>query len=201
MSTYNINNLFALFGKSDLVSRDFKAGDFVFRDNTEVSHIYFVRSGEIRVQRNLSNGQELVFFRVKEGSAVDEMALFLTKHPYTAVASVDSTLLLAQKPRMLELLRSKPTFMEQFFGCLASRYTESLMLRELASLRSADDRILMWLEWRAIMGERELDLAGRMGGLGAELGLTRESVYRSLARLEKRRLIKRKDGVLQVLQR
>lgn len=54
----------------------------------------------------------------------------------------------------------------------------------------------MWFEWQVNMGKWEFHLEGRMGGLGADLGLTRESVYRSLARLEKRKVIERDKGVI-----
>lgn len=173
----------------------------MFQEGAPVSHVYFVLEGEVRVLRYLLNGQELVFFRARSGAALSEAGVFVNKHPYTAVATVDSHLALIQKTRLLKLLYSNPSFTEQFFFCMTWRYTEALMLRELLSIRSADERLLMWFQWQANMGNDVLDLEGRMGGLGAELGLTRESVYRSLASLEKRKFIERQHGVVRVLKR
>ena len=201
MSTYNIENLLASFDKADVISREFAAGDIVFQEGATVSHVYFVLEGEVRVLRYLLNGQELVFFRAKGGASLSEAEVFVNKHPYTAVATVDSRLALIQKTQFLKLLHSQPSFTEQFLFCMTWRYTESLMVRELLSVRSADERLLMWFQWRANMGEEVLNLEGRMGNLGAELGLTRESVYRSLARLEKRKFIERQQGVVRVLKR
>ena len=196
MSTYNLDRLLAQFAEKDLVHKHFKAEEVVFREGGKVSYIYFVAEGEVRVERYLSTGQSLVFFRATSGAALSEVELFVEKHPYTAIATVESRLVLVVKERLLDQLRRDQTFMEQFFFCMAWRYNEALMLRELSSIRSADERLLMWFEWQVNMGKREFPLEGRMGGLGADLGLTRESVYRSLARLEKRKFIERHKGVI-----
>lgn len=199
MSTYNINILLARFDKSDLIQKEFEAGDVIFRERDAAAHLYFVLEGEVRVERYLENGQPLVFFRAKSGSALSEVGLFVEKHPYTAIATVESRLAMVRKDRLLEHARRDWKFVEQFFFCMAWRYTEALVSRELSGVRSADERLRMWFEWQVSMGEREFNLEGRMGSLGEDLGLTRESVYRSLARLEKRKFITRQNGVIRVV--
>ncbi len=199
MSVYNINTLLTRLNKTDIVEKHFSAGDVVFREGREASHLYFVLQGEVRVERYSQNGQPLVFFRAMGGSALHEAGLFVDKHPYTAIAITDSKLVLVQKKRLLELMQRDWTFAKQFFHCMVWRYTEALMLREFSSIRSADERLRMWFEWQVSMGQREFDLEGRMGGLGADLGLTRESVYRSLARLEKGKFLKREHGRIRIL--
>lgn len=196
MSAYNLDKLLAPFAERDLIHKQFNAEEIVFLDGGKVSHIYFVAEGEVRVERYLSTGQPLVFFRATSGSALSEVELFVEKHPYTAIATVKSRLVMVPKERLLDHIRRDHSFLEQLFFCMAWRYNEALMLRELSSIRSADERLLMWFEWQVNMGKWEFHLEGRMGGLGADLGLTRESVYRSLARLEKRKVIERDKGVI-----
>lgn len=199
MSAYDLETLLAPFAEKDLVHKQFNAEDVVFRDGGKVSHIYFIAEGEVRVERYLSTGQPLVFFRATSGSALSEVELFVEKHPYTAIATVKSRLVLVKKERLLDHIRRDQTFLEQLFFCMAWRYNDALMLRELSSIRSADERLLMWFEWQVNMGKREFHLEGRMGGLGADLGLTRESVYRSLARFEKRKFIERHKGFIRFI--
>lgn len=198
MSTYDLNSLLALFDGDDLVHKRFQAGEVVFREGCSASYIYFVDEGEVRVERHLSNGQPLVFFRARGGTALSEAELFVEKHPYTAVATVESRLVMVEKERVLDRIRGSWEFSGQFFHCMAWRYIEALMARELSSIRSADERLLMWFQWQVRMGEQKFNLEGRMGSLGADLGLTRESVYRALARLESRKLIERSRGVIRL---
>lgn len=199
MSSYNVNSLLAQFDRNDLIRKEFKAGETVFRDGEPVAHLYFVTEGGVRAERNLANGQPLVFFRAMGGSVLSEATLFLEKHPYTCVATVDSRLVLVRKERLIEYARRDWKFMQQLFSCITTRYTDALLFRELSGIRSADERLQMWFEWQVSMGEREFHLEGRMGSLGEDLGLTRESVYRSLARLEKRKFITRQNGVILVV--
>lgn len=199
LTTYNLNKLLARFENGDWFSKRFKSGDTVFRVDTEVSYAYFVMKGEVRVERYLQNGQSLVFLRVSHGGALSEAALFLTRQPYTAVADKDSELVLVRKDRLLELMQRDWKFTADFFHCMVWRYTEALMLQELTNVRSAVARLRMWFEWRASMGEREFQLEGRMGTLGADLGLTRESVYRALAHLDKSKFLKRENGNIHVM--
>lgn len=196
MFTYNLDKLLAPFAERDLVHKQFNAEDVVFRDGESVSHIYFVADGEIRVERYLSTGQPLVLFRATNNSSLSEVELFVEKHSYTAIATVTSRLVLVKKKSLLDHIRRDQSFLERLFFCMAWRYNEALMLRELSSVRSAEERLLMWFEWQANMSKWEFHLEGRMGGLGADLGLTRESVYRALARLEKRKFIARDKGFI-----
>lgn len=199
MSAYNLRTLLSSFPKAEVLSRKVKAGATVFQEGSPTSRIYFVIEGEIRALRYLSSGQELVFFRARTGAALGEAGAFLEEHPFTAIATVDSVLVSMQKERLLEAFRSQPQLADQFFSCMALRYTEALMMRELSTVRSADERLMMWFQWQASLGDDVMDFEGRMGGIGAELGLTRESIYRSLARLEKQGLIKRERGSVHVL--
>lgn len=199
MSVYNIQSLLAAFTDADVISRRYEAGEVIFREGAPTSRIYFVIEGEARALRYLSNGQELVFFRARNGAALAEVGLFMKEHPFTAVASVDSVIASVQRERLREVLRSHPGLADRFFFCVAWRYTEAMMLRELTAVRSSDERLLMWLRWQASLEGNILDFEGRMGSIGSEIGLTRESVYRSLARLEKKGFIKRGRGMVEVI--
>lgn len=199
MATYNLATLLGQFNKDDLIQKRVESEDVVFHEGAKTTHVYFVIAGEVRLERYLTNGRNLVFFRAMGGAALSEVGLFLDRHPYTAVATVESQLVMVRKELMVELIRRDWKVMERFFFCMASRYMEALISRELSGIRSADERLRMWFEWQVSMGEREFHLEGRMGTLGEDLGLARESVYRSLARLEKLKFIERDNGIIRVV--
>jgi hypothetical protein len=55
---------------------------------------------------------------------------------------------------------------------------------ELRNIRSARDSVLQYLRLRAGIGGRSIALDGELHEIAAEIGMTREVLYRTLAALE-----------------
>ena len=55
---------------------------------------------------------------------------------------------------------------------------------ELRNIRSAGERVLQYLRLRAGANGRTIAIEGQYQDIAAEIGLTREALYRALARLE-----------------
>jgi len=64
---------------------------------------------------------------------------------------------------------------------------------ELRNVRSARERVLLWLDLRA-GPTRIVTVEGELQDVAAELGLTREAFYRTLATLERDGLIAREGA-------
>lgn len=196
MSFYNLAEFKRRLRPGDLQSRRLDGGQNLFEQGNPVNTIYFVEEGEIIAERFLANGETLTLFRAVANQTVGEEALFFPERLYSATAVQPTRLLFAQKSIVLERLESSREFRANVTHCLAERYLDCLMHREFLRIKNADQRILCWLNWMREKLPGDLDLSGRMGTIGAELGLTRESVYRALAKLEKKGAIKRSNGVI-----
>jgi DNA-binding MarR family transcriptional regulator len=55
---------------------------------------------------------------------------------------------------------------------------------ELRNIRSASDRVLQYLRLRAGIRGRSIEIEGQLQDIAAEIGMTREALYRTLAALE-----------------
>ena len=55
---------------------------------------------------------------------------------------------------------------------------------ELRNIRSARERVLQYLRLRAGLGGRSIAIEGQLQDIAAEVGMTREALYRTLAALE-----------------
>lgn len=55
---------------------------------------------------------------------------------------------------------------------------------ELRNIRSARDRVLQYLRLRAGIHGRSIVIEGQLQDIAAEIGMTREALYRTLAALE-----------------
>ena len=72
------------------------------------------------------------------------------------------------------------------------------MYRELIAIKSAEERLMMWLQWQVSQqtGRNTLDFEGRMGSISSDLGLSREAVYRAFKSLEDKGKLTRDHGLV-----
>ena len=102
------------------------------------------------------------------------------------------------KTAVLTALEHGPTSAMAFLAIMA-RKVQSLRQRiELRNVRSARERVLLSLDLRAGR-ERIVVLPGLLQDFAAELGLTREAFYRTLASLEAEGLIRRDGNRIELL--
>jgi CRP-like cAMP-binding protein len=185
MAVYDSNVLPDHFAREEISDRVLSAGETLFQRGEKTVMIYFVLQGEIRVETYLEDGRSIVFYRARAGAALGEENLRLPYYLYTAVAAVDSKIRAVSKASMVLKIRSDWKFAEALTQCLADRYAEAMMYRELLAIKSAEERLLLWLHWQKAWDSEAICLEGRMGSIGPDLSLSRESVYRAFARLEK----------------
>ena len=98
------------------------------------------------------------------------------------------------KREMLAAFERDPRAMQAFSAMLA-RQVMSLRTRiEQRNIRSARERVRHYLVLNAGADSRTVELGGTLKDIAAELGLTHEVLYRTLAALERSGEIKRSRG-------
>jgi CRP-like cAMP-binding protein len=199
MAIYDIENILNYFRNDEVVERTLTAEDVLFRQGSPTQSVYFVVDGEIRVESYLEDGRSVVFYRVRNGGALSEENLYFPTHLYTGVATVETVIRSITKVDFLERLKSDLQLSLALTSCLAERYANALMLRELMGIKAAEDRLLTWLHWQCLSGEKWVKLKGHTGDLAPELGLSKESVYRAFARLKEKRKIRMDDGRIEII--
>ena len=95
------------------------------------------------------------------------------------------------KAEIMALLRAKPAVAEAFMTRLAHQLQELRTRMELRNIRSARERLLQYLRLRAGSDGRSVAIEGQLQDIAAEIGMTREALYRTLAALEADRAIER----------
>jgi CRP-like cAMP-binding protein len=88
-------------------------------------------------------------------------------------------------------LRKHPSLFEAFAARLA-RHLQALRARlELRNIRSARQRLIQYLRLSASADGRTVTIDGHLQDLAADLGMSREALYRTVAALEADGVIKR----------
>ena len=95
------------------------------------------------------------------------------------------------KEVVLNAIRTDPTSAMSFLAFMAHQVIEVRQRLELMKVRSAQERVLLYLDLNAEHDGRAVNLQGPLQDIASELGLTREALYRTLASLERAGAIKR----------
>ena len=93
-------------------------------------------------------------------------------------------------------LRTDPALAETFIARLARQLQELRARMELRNIRSARERVLQYLWLRAGVDGRGVAIEGQLQDVAAEIGMSREALYRTLAALEAEGCLTRKDNAI-----
>jgi len=172
------------------------AGEYVFHQGDPVHSVYVVERGRVLLSRCQADGAVVTLFSARGGESFAEAALSSHHYHCDAVAAEDSIVVALPVAQLRRHFLADPASamdLAMFF----SRQVRDLRARlELRNVRSATDRTLQWLRAHASGNPQRLQLTGTWSELADELGLTREALYRALAKLERDGVIKRDKGVV-----
>jgi CRP-like cAMP-binding protein len=172
--------------------RKLKAGEVLFRRSGKPLGLYEVIAGSVRLIRVDRAGREAVLHVAGSGDTFAEASLFSTQYHCDAIASSNATVRLYPKRELLAALEANPKAMKVFSSTLAHLVMSLRTSIEQRNIRSARDRVRHFLVLNVSSDGRTIELRGTLKDLAAELGLTHESLYRTLAELERSGEIKRK---------
>jgi CRP-like cAMP-binding protein len=133
----------------------------------------------------------------RSGETFAEASAFADTYHCDAVAETDSRVAAMPKLAFLDKLARDPETTLRFAHLLAGQVMELRARIELRNIRSAQERLMTWLRLRATGNPLKAALDGTWSDVAAEIGLTREVLYRALAKLEANGSIDREGrGVL-----
>lgn len=158
-----------------------ETGETLFRVGDRVAAVFSVMQGEVRLMRRDRHGTEVVLQRARNGFFAEASLSSLVYH-CDAVAGEKTSLIRFPAQRFREALSNDAEFREAWMVHLARELRKARTQCERLSLHSAADRVVHYLESEGADGC--VDLTQTRKAWAAELGLTHESLYRTLRRLE-----------------
>jgi CRP-like cAMP-binding protein len=171
---------FAEIGGLPATTRRLKAGDILFRQGDPSAALHLLHRGRLRLQRHTPEGTLVILHTARAGESFAEAALFAPRHHCDAVALADSLVVSVPKPALLAALRDEPERALRLAAMLAAQLRTLRGRLETRNIRSARERLLHHV---AASGGAVAAPRGGLSDLAAELGLTREALYRTIARL------------------
>ena len=174
-----------------LERRSLARNEALFRQGEKVTAIYFVETGRLRLERRTFDGRTLVLGTTLSGNFFVEAALFADIFHCDAVATEPSRVCIYPKAAVLNALRADPANAMSFLSLVAHQVIELRHRLEIMKVRSAKERVMLYLDLNAGPNGRTVDLRSQLQDIASELGLTREVLYRTLASLEQAGAIER----------
>ena len=177
-----------------LERRSLGRSEVLFRQGDRVTAIYFIEEGRLRLERRTFDDRRLVVGTTAAGNLFVEAALFSENYHCDALATEPSRVCLYPKAAVLSALRSDPETAMSFLALVARQVRELRQRLELMKVRSAEERVLLYLDLQAGPDGNAVTLRSQLQDIASELGLTREAFYRTLAALERAGSIERADN-------
>ena len=181
------------------IDRKLKSGEALFRLGDKTAGFCEVIAGRVRLSRVDRSGREIILFVAGPGETIAEASLFTPNYHCDAIASTDALVRVYPKAAVLSAFDKDPKSAQAFTATLARQVMNLRTRIEQRNIRSARERVRHFLSIHADPDGRVVSIAGTLKDLAAELGLTHEALYRTLAALERSGEIKRSKGKITLL--
>ena len=160
-------------------------GQILFAQGDPVDGIYEVEWGFFRLTTHTVDGHDVAVGTAKKGDFIVESALFSDTIHCTAAAIADSQVWIHEKSMFLDTLRGDRELSEKFMAALANQVRLLRARLEICNIRSARKRVVQHILANHDVDGRTLHIDGYLKDLAFDLGLTHETLYRTLGELDK----------------
>jgi CRP-like cAMP-binding protein len=191
-------HLLTLLPPGRAVRQHVNRGAAVFHQGDPAAAVFAVESGRVRLARILADGTSLVLYVAEASDTFAEASLSADRYHCDAIAETDAVVLALPKADLLSALAADPAECLALALALAGQVRDLRTKLELRNIRSAADRLLTWLRLQALGNPPSVPLHRSWTQVADELGLTREVIYRALAKLERQQRISRRPGSIQL---
>lgn len=185
--------------RAKATDRKLKSGEALFRQGDKPMSFFEVTSGRVRLTRVDRSGREVVLYVAGANETIAEASLFSNLYHCDAIASTAAMVRVYPKAALLSAFDKDRKAAQAFTATLARQVMNLRTRIEQRSIRSARDRVRHYLGVNAGADGRSVTLSGTLKDLAAELGLTHEALYRTLAALTRSGEIKRARGKITFL--
>jgi CRP-like cAMP-binding protein len=168
--------------KSAATRHDYARGESLFMQGAQPVALFYVLSGEVRLTRPSVAGGEAILQRTRRGFLA-EASMTSPVYHCNGVAAETSSVLRFPVGVFRHALQEDAAFCSAWIAGLSRELRRSRAQCECLALKGAAARVLYFLENLGDHGRITLTQSRKIWA--AELGLTHEVLYRTLARLER----------------
>ncbi len=167
-----ITNIF-----SEAPNISLERNETLFHTGDDVTSIYLVTSGQVELIRYTKDGVCLILQTAEANDVLAEASLHSLRYHCDAKAAAPSTLKALLKSDYLRRVSHEPLLAEAWAQRLALAVQSARIRAEIRTLKTVAERLEAWLDSREALPPK-----GRWQNLAQELGVSKEALYRELAK-------------------
>lgn len=153
------------------------AGQQIFHSGDRVRFLHLVETGRVDLVRQTRAGAQVILQRAGPGQVLAEASVYSAAYHCDARAITDTVLRVLPVSAFRRSLETTPGLAGVWAEHLAHAVQAARLRAELRTLRTVAERLDAWLG-----NGRALPEKGTWQDLAAELGVSREALYRELAK-------------------
>ena len=163
-----------------------EADGAVFRAGAPVRSVFLVREGRAALVRSLPSGDQAILQNAGGGDILAEASVYADQYHCDCIALATTRISALPVAAFKQALREDPTRAESWAAHLARTVQRARMRTEIRSLKTVAARLDTWLAENGALPAK-----GNWQMLADELSVSREALYRELA---KRRRARARDA-------
>lgn len=157
--------------------RSIAKGAALFHASDPVRHVYFVVEGQVDLVRHGNSGRKLIFHSASMGQVLAEASVYASAYHCDGIARQSSRLLSIAVRSFHSLLAQNAAANEAWARYMAHGLQRERLHSELRTLKTVSARLDGWLDVYGALPPK-----GHWQDLAHTLGVSREALYRELAR-------------------
>lgn len=174
----------------------YKKHERLFITGKSPEWMFYVVTGEVTLERTGLQGDSVVLQRTRLGF-VSEASLKTAKYHCDGLAISETNVIKVPIKALTAALDRDPDFASRWISMLNTEVKRLRLHCERLSMKSVKDRVLHLIHTEGKNGQYPVNTG--LKSLAGELGVTHEALYRTLAKLEKSKVIIRIDGLLSIV--
>lgn len=180
--------------------KKFSADDFVVRQGELIRFLPIVVDGSVKVFSNENSMQFLLYYVTSTETCIFSFAHIFSEKPaeFSAVAEVDSDLVLLPIHKVREWLKKYPSFNAMILKGYQKHYDDLLHTTKQIICHNLEERLLEYLRTKAqIEGSNLLKITHQE--IAYDLGTSREVITRLLKKLNAKNIVAQSGREIKVL--
>jgi len=172
------------------IKKSFSQGEVIFNPGEKGNYFFILKSGKVKIFKT-SKGKEQIIKVFDRPALFGEAASFTGKNfPAWAEAIEDSEVLVIPRDKFLKLIKEDPEIGMNLLSVMAQRLIHLTNVIESLSLKNALSKVASYIMRKCEEeGNREILFSTSLASM--ELGLTKETVSRMLAKLKELGIIEK----------
>lgn len=180
---------------SECHGHPFQKGDYLFHLGQKPDFMFFVVSGETVLTRASIHGEPIILQRCNNGF-VSEASLLADVYHCDAIATQSGQAIMLPIKSLRDAL-SEPKFSHKWVLLLSKEIMRLRTQSERLGLKDIRSKLIHLIETEGKQGI--LTLQSDYKSMASEIGVTHEALYRAIATLEKKGLLKKHSNFLELL--